>query len=284
MLIAESGATKTEWRLIRDGKEVLAFRTAGFNPNVMSEKLISQEMSDIFRKFLKEETIDEIYFYGAGLRLKSQRDVIQKILINLQPAAYLSVNHDLSAAARSTGFIEGIVGILGTGSNTCYYKNGEVLEQRGGHGYIFGDEGSGADLGRHLVKGLLEGSFPEAVKNFIESQEGVNLEELKLAIYRAEKPNVRMARLSKYLDEILHHDSVKRMIEARFDAFLVNSVLAYPNYQSLPVTFVGSIAYYFQEILLERCRQNGIEKVDIQHDPIENLVSYHISHQRSQMA
>lgn len=284
MLIAESGATKTEWRLIRNGKQTLAFRTPGFNPNVMSETAIEGELRNIIRKHLKEESVSSLYFYGAGLKVKSLQEMVRKVFARLLPGTMVFVDHDLTAASRSTGYEEGILAILGTGSNSCYYKDGMVVEQRGGHGYIFGDEGSGADLGKHLVKGLLEGRFPNVVREFIETQEGVNLEELKFAIYRAEKPNVRMARLSKYLDEILHHDSIREMIEQRFDAFLSSTILTYPNYRDLPISFIGSISYFFKEVLQDRCGHSGIQILNIEHDPIEKLVAYHIRRPSSQMA
>ncbi len=282
MLIAESGATKTEWRLIEGEELTLAFRTSGFNPNVMTEEAIRREMGDIFKKNLAERRLDRLYFYGAGLRLESQRKVIERILNSIHPELIVEVAHDLVAAARSTGFDEGIVGILGTGSNTCYYKYGKILEQKGGHGFIFGDEGSGADLGKHLIKGLLEDRFPPLVRDFIVSQEGVEVEELKLAIYRSEKPNVRMARLSKHLDEIYLHDSVREMILERFHEFLSRTICHYPFYQTLPISFVGSIAFYFREILETACRERGISDPDIRHDPIDRLVDYHLRQLQSQ--
>ncbi|MEO0897335.1 MAG: hypothetical protein AAFY71_13095 [Bacteroidota bacterium] len=275
MLIAESGATKTEWRLVNGPDDILAFRTSGFNPNVMSPDAIKRDLGEIVRKNLNGKQIDKLYFYGAGLGAASLRDRLAEMLKIYFPSSTIEVNHDLLAAARSTGFFEGIVCILGTGSNSCRYRHGEIIDRKGGHGFIFGDEGSGADLGKHLIKGLLENRFPASIKDFIESQEGEGIDEIKFAIYRSDKPNVRMARLSKYLDEILHYDEIRSMIYKRFLAFLDTSVLLYEGAELIPVNFVGSISYYFRDILRAACEERGITDVHIQHDPIDQLVAFH---------
>ncbi|MEL6634057.1 MAG: hypothetical protein AAFQ83_21505 [Bacteroidota bacterium] len=282
MLIAESGATKTEWRLIEDQKVVLAFRTPGFNPNVMAPEMIQVELAEIRKKYLWQVNFGQLFFYGAGLKDSSMRGLMQDILQQTFKEEYVSVYHDLQASIHSTGFDEGIVCILGTGSNSCHYQNGEILSQRGGHGYLLGDEGSGADLGHALIKGLLEGDLPQAVKSFIEFQEGGSVADIRLAVYRDPKPNVRMARFAKYLDEVIHHPEVQALVTSRFLAFLDSTVCRYPDFQTLPITFVGSISFYFQEWLRKACEMREIHNTHIMHDPIDHLVQYHIK-QKGQM-
>ncbi|MEL6135639.1 MAG: hypothetical protein AAFR59_19950, partial [Bacteroidota bacterium] len=281
MLIAESGATKTEWRLIKNQKVELAFRTPGFNPNVMAPEMIQAELAEIRKKHLWQIEFDELVFYGAGLKDSSMRALMGDILQQIFKEEYVSVFHDLQASIHSTGFEEGIVCILGTGSNSCHYKHGKILSQRGGHGYLLGDEGSGADLGHALIKGLLEGDLPQAVKSFIEFQEGGSVSDIRLAIYRDPKPNVRMARFAKYLDEVIHHPEVQELVTSRFLAFLDSTVCRYPSFDELPITFVGSISFYFQEWLLKACNMRGLHQIHIMHDPIDQLVQYHIKEKES---
>ena len=249
MLIAESGATKTEWRLINEQEVILAFRTLGINPNVMAPELIQEELKAIRSKYFGQVNFDRLVFYGAGLKDSSMSALMKDMLTQYFSGKEIEVFHDLQAAGHSTGFEEGIVCILGTGSNSCYYKDGEILDQRGGHGYLLGDEGSGADLGHALVKGLLEGDLPDGVKSFIEFQEGASVADIRLAIYRDPKPNVRIARFAKYLDEVIHYPEIQELIKSRFLAFLDTTVCRYDNYNQLPVTFVGSISFYFQKWL-----------------------------------
>ncbi|RMG68819.1 MAG: hypothetical protein D6722_11315 [Bacteroidetes bacterium] len=276
MLIAESGATKTEWRYCVDNQVKLGFRTPGFNPNVMSPRQIRQEMAAALETHLTGVSLRELFFYGSGIGGDSQRAIMNTILTDLLPGTRISVEHDLLAAARCAGHAEGVVCIIGTGSNSGYYKGGEVLQSLGGHGYIFGDEGSGADLGKHVIKGLLQDEFPDGVRSFIEMQSGSSIYELKIAVHRDPKPNVRLARLAKYLDEIWHYPEVGDMIRARMLAFLDTTVCRYPDYQTLPVTFYGSISYYFQDFLTEACQQRKVRVVDIRRDPIDQLVAYHL--------
>lgn len=276
MLIAESGATKTEWRYCVDNQVKLGFRTPGFNPNVMAPSLIQAEMAEALEQHLAGVPIRELFFYGSGIGGDSQRAIMTGILSKLLPGTQISVEHDLLAATRSAGQPEGIVCIIGTGSNSGYHKGGKVVMNIGGHGYIFGDEGSGADLGKHLIKGLLQDEFPDPVRTFIEMQSGSSIYELKIAVHRDAKPNVRMARLAKYLDEIWHYPEVGNMIRARMLAFLDTTVCRYPHYRQLPVTFFGSVSYFFQDFLTEACQQREVRVADITRDPIDRLVAYHL--------
>lgn len=275
VLIAESGATKTEWRLLRNGELAAEARTTGFNPNVMSPDAIRSELAEAVRSELKDLHPGELVFYGAGIGGESQEKLMKSALAEFWPTAKIDIYHDLAAAARSTLRPSGIVCILGTGSNSCHYENHQVVSRKGGHGYLFGDEGSGMDLGRHLIIGLLQEQFPKSVKRFVESQEGLSIYELKLAILKDAKPNVRMARLAKHLDELLHYDQIKEMIVNRFLAFLDATVCQYVDYQSLDLEVMGSIGWHFQEFFREATSQRNVLMGKFIDNPIDHLVTYH---------
>lgn len=278
MLIAESGSTKTEWRLCHGGKVVKSFRSRGFNPNVMPEEMIRNEISSIQKSHLSGDQPDSIFFYGAGTRGKTQNQLVKNIFQGLFPHAEITIGYDLLAAARSTGRTEGLACILGTGSSVCRHKNFEIEEIRGGLGYMFGDEGSGADLGRSLVKALLQHDLPEEVGVYLEEKEGMGIHDLKMAITRHPKPNVRMAVLAPYLQEFLHLPEVFEMVTERFGQFLDTTVCRFPGYRQLPVDIIGSVGYYFSKAFSQACDARGITPGKYIKDPIEFLVTYHLSH------
>ena len=276
VLIAESVATKTEWRMLSEEGIIAHIRTTGFNPNVMAEEAIHEDLLSARRGPLSGLDPDKIVFYGAGIGGKSQEELMRKALIRHWLDTEVEVYHDLAASARSTPRPTGIACILGTGSNSCFYRDHEVVLRKGGHGYLFGDEGSGMDLGRHLVMGLLQERFSETVRKFVESQEGLSVYELKLAILKDSTPNVRMARLARHLDELVHLEEIRSMIFQRFIAFLDATVCMYPDFETYDVDVMGSIGWHFQSIFSEAARSKNVTMGEFIPNPIDHLVQFHL--------
>ncbi len=277
MLIAESGSTKTEWVVGRDGKVIKSFRSPGINPNVMTKESIEDTFRMAFEDQFQDGEIQEVIFYGAGLGHHSQRDIVADVLRKVLPSAHIVVDHDMVAAVRSTGREEGIVCILGTGSNSCLFRDRHEVLVLGGHGWIMGDEGSGKDLGHHLIKGLLQGDFPDEVREYVEGKEGDSIFEIKISIHKSEKPNVRMASLARYVKDMIHIPEVRMMVVHRFLAFLDTTVCRYPDYRQLHIDVIGSIGYHFREQLEEACRVREVQLGHLIPEPIHNLLSYHFS-------
>lgn len=276
-LLAESGSTKTEWRWCVGQELVRSFRSTGFNPNVMSRDLMQTELHEVFRTYLMRAEPERVLFYGAGVKGHEQNLIMRKLLQGFFPMAQVEVQHDMIAAARSTGCREGIVCILGTGSNSCWYKDGQILANYGGLGYLLGDEGSGMDLGKALLAGLLHDDFPEEVKQFVVNQEALSLEELKLAVYQDATPNVRMARMAQYLEPLQAFPEINQLIFRRFKAFLESTVMRYPGWPDLPIQVIGSIGYFFKDILVEACAACHTQPPTIRRDPIDDLLQYHMN-------
>lgn len=277
MLIAESGSTKTEWRVCENGKVIDAFRTSGCNPRVQSPEMIERDIQDAFDHHLAYDTPEKIYFYGAGLGAHRPREVMGEILHKLLPASTVFIEHDMLAAARSTRRKEGIVCILGTGSNSCYHKNFQEVAHKGGLGYIIGDEGAGADLGKYLLKGFLQGELPSNLKEKFENIHHKKVQDILTSLMLSPKPNVVMASWAEFVHQHLTEPTIKEMVVSRFIAFLDTSVCLYPNYANLYVDFVGSIAHYFSEQLTEACVEKEIILGEINKDPIEKLVDFHLN-------
>lgn len=276
LLLAESGSSKTEWRLCVEGKIVQSLRSPGFNPNIQSQ----DAMRTVFREVLQNigyERIKKICFYGAGLGELSQRRVMANILKELIHDAEIQIEHDMLAAVRSTLKPEGIVCILGTGSNSALYKNDQIIENLGGHGYLFGDEGSGQDIGKRMLKAMLQSDLPNEARLYFEEKEDAEIDEIKISVMKAEKPNVKLATFAKLTAELLHVPGVEEIVFNSFVAFLDTTVCRYKNYKKTPADFVGSIGYYFRPILEKACAKRKVQMGGIQKDPVENLIQYHLA-------
>jgi glucosamine kinase len=276
MLIAESGSTKTAWRLLRNGKLEASFNSPGINPNILEPEVIEDIFRTAFGSHLSSLDLEELYFYGAGIGSDSQKGIIRGILQKILPYTKVFVEHDILAAARATRRKEGIICILGTGSNSGLHRNFELVENLGGHGFIFGDEGSGMDLGKNLIKGILQGDFPDEARQHVEQRKGKTAYEIKITIHHSSKPNVRMAELAQLVGELIHIPEIDEMVTSRFEAFLDTTVVRYPNYQNIPVDFVGSVAFYFKEQLERALASRGATLGNITQAPIDNLVRYHL--------
>jgi len=277
MLVAESGSTKTEWRLIQDGKVIEEFRSMGINPNVLEPEAIEDIFRTTFGSHLANLDVGEVYFYGAGIGSASQKGIIRGILQKILPKITIYVEHDILAAARSTLRDEGIICILGTGSNSAYHKDHQLISTLGGHGYIFGDEGSGMDLGKHLIKGLLQHDFPEKVKTHVEESYGKTAYDIKIRVMQYSKTNVSMAELAKLAGDTSDIKELQDMVRSRFEAFLQTTVTRYPNYQNLHADFVGSVAFFFKKQLQEACDRCDVRLGQVVKDPVDKLVEWHLS-------
>ncbi len=274
LLLAESGSSKTEWRLCEGATVVKTLKSPGFNPNIQTESAMRLVFEEVIQHIGRN--IDKICFYGAGLAEVSQRKLMHGLLKALVPQAHVQIEHDMLAAVRCTLRNKGIVCILGTGSNSAHYNQDEILENLGGHGYIFGDEGSGANIGKMIIKAILQGDLPEIAKTHIENYAQLSVAEIKIGVMRSEKPNVTLASFAKPTAEIVEIPGVREVVKQNFLDFLDTTVCRYQGYQFIDTDFVGSIAFYFSDVLEEACRKRKVKVGNILKDPIDNLILYHI--------
>lgn len=281
LLLADSGSTKTEWRLMTQDEVLEGFRTRGFNPNVMSfEQMRSQLQSEVVPQ-LKRQVPHQIVFFGASFSVQAYCQPFEVMLAEVlgTPKSNVQVGHDLEAAARSVCQDEaGIACILGTGSNSCLYNGKEILRSRGGHGYLLGDEGSGADMGKRLIKALLDGELEPEVRDSFLSKQGKDIYAIRNGVYHAERPNVFLAGFTQFISGHLQHPQIRSIVTESFDAFLKKTVVRYDGYKDLPCYFVGSVASVYQHLLEERCRLQGVRFKGAVADPIHGLVQYYQRH------
>jgi N-acetylglucosamine kinase-like BadF-type ATPase len=276
ILIADSGSTKTYWRAIRNRTIVNEIKTAGINPYFQSEEDIALHIGNevVPQLNLRMETIRAVYFYGAGC-VYDKVAVMQRAIARSMPVAIIEVNTDLLAAARALCNAEpGIVCILGTGSNSCFYDGRQIVRNVSPLGFILGDEGSGADLGKHLVGDLMKDMMPPALKDKFLSQYGLTLPEIIERVYRQPYPNRFLAGLSPFLLQNLHEPSIRELTLNCFKSFFARNVAKY-DYRRYKVHFTGSVAFHFKDILNEAAREAGIRIGVVTCSPTDGLVIYH---------
>ncbi len=276
ILIADSGSTKTEWSLIdSEGRAIVGCQTVGLNPYFQNREQIQKIIQEDLYPTLSDYTIDEIFFYGAGCAFSDKNQIIEDAI-----CAYwnvpVSVNSDLLAAAHALcGEKPGIVCILGTGSNSCFYDGSKIKEQISPLGFILGDEGSGAVLGRKLVGDCLKRQLPEKLcKEFMTKYE-LTPSEILDRVYKKPFPNRYLASFVPFLKEHLDDEAIYQLVRSSFEEFLRRNVMMYTCYYQYPVHFIGSVAFYFQDILKEVLCSLSLQIGMIEKAPMKGLVAYY---------
>lgn len=276
LLIADSGSTKVDWTVSENGKILQQIFTKGINPFYQSEEEISQEIETALVPKLKYNNFESIHFYGAGCIFDKVDVVKRAIQQNFRNASKIEVNSDVLAAARSLCNHEGgIACIMGTGSNSCYY-NGKTIEKNVSPlGYILGDEGSGAVLGKTLVSDVLKNQLSEELKNKFFEKYNLTPAEIIDKVYRKPFPNRFLASLTPFLSENISEPAILSLVKKGFDSFVKRNLLQYNGCKTLPIHFVGSIAFYFQDVLKEVIQENGLTLGKISQNPMAGLIEYH---------
>ncbi len=275
-LIADSGSTKTDWCLLQNGNPVRRIHTRGTNPFFQSEEEISQEIATALLPQLDTDTLHAIYFYGTGCGFPDKIEMVRRaIASHLTIQEKIEVNTDMLAAARGLcGHEAGIACIMGTGSNSCFYDGEKIVDNVSPLGYILGDEGSGAVLGKLLVGDLLKNQMtPELKEKFLATYH-LTPGEIIDRVYRQPFPNRFLASLSPFLLQHITEPAVRDLVLRSFRDFLVRNVMQY-DYRTHKVYFIGSVAYHYQELLRETAQELGIQVGNILQSPMEGLISYH---------
>ncbi len=274
-LIADSGSTKCEWCLLINKKNKRII-TKGISPYFLNEKEIELLIHEELFKKIKQIKIDEIYFYGTGLKSASNILIIKKVLKKIFPSAKIFVHDDLIAAARSLcGKEKGIVCILGTGSNSCYYDGKKKVKNNPGLGYILGDEGSGTYLGKKIIQYYLYGMFDEILKKKFDEKYKTTAAEILDKIYKQPLPNRYLASFSVFVAENRGHQIIDNIIEDSINDFFSMHILKYKESQSLPINFTGSIAFIFKDAIKEACKNYNLKLGKIVKEPMQGLIAFH---------
>lgn len=276
ILIADSGSTKTDWSVIEQGCIIQEIKTKGTNPFFQSEKEIRHEIATGLVPHLISCQFEEIHFYGAGCAFPDKIETVrQAIKSYLQVSGEVEVSTDVLAAARSLcGHQPGIACIMGTGSNSCYYDGKEITNNVSPLGFILGDEGSGAVLGKLLIGNILKNQLPKGMKEQFLEQFSLTPAEIIDRVYRKPFPNRFLASLSPFLLQNINVPEIHELVLNSFKEFLKRNVMQY-EYKDTPIHFIGSIAFYYKEVLSEAMEAMGLELGNIIQSPMKGLISYH---------
>lgn len=274
MLIADSGATKTDWCLVHQEKILQRFSGKGISPVYQSEEEIAQEIQEHVFPLLKNSAVGAIYFYGTGC-IPEKIPIVKNAIQQSFPIHAIHVYSDLMAAAHSLcGHEAGIACILGTGSNSCEWDGEKIRKQISPLGFILGDEGSGAALGKQLVADALKNQLTPGLKEMLLEEYQLTVALIIEKVYRQPFPSRFLASLSPFLHRHITDVTLHRIVTQSFTAFFERNVMQY-DYHNQEVHFVGSIAWHYADSLREVAAEKGISIGQITQSPMEGLVRYH---------
>jgi N-acetylglucosamine kinase-like BadF-type ATPase len=275
ILIADSGSTKTNWCVTENSMVIKQIFTKGINPFYQTEEEITRELELSLIPFLKGIQIDQVYYYGTGCAFPDKIAMVSGALGWHFKNVSIEVQSDLLGAARSLFLVKkGIACILGTGSNSCLYDGRQIVENVSPLGFILGDEGSGAVLGKTLLADCLKNQLPAILKDKLLNTYELSPQIILENVYKKPFPNRFLAKFTPFLLENIQEPSIYKIVYDSFDAFFIRNVMQYPL-ENLQVGFVGSIAHYFREILETVASKRGITISQVVQNPMEGLVEYH---------
>jgi len=276
ILIADCGSTKIDWCLVENGKVVNQIFTCGMNAVMLTEEEMANRIATELVPELKDAHIDAVYFYGAGcINDEVCGNVANAIRKNI-PAKTIEVHTDLLAAARALcGHSAGIACILGTGSNSCYYDGEKICDNVSPLGYILGDEGSGAVLGKILLGDVLKNQLPKHLCEKFLTEFELDRMTIIRRVYKEPQGNRFLASVTPFLIRNIDEPSIHALVLNAFKAFFVRNVAQYEGYRDLKVNFIGSIAFYYKSVLEEAAAECGCTVGTIIKSPMQGLIEFH---------
>lgn len=275
-LIADAGSTKIRWALIDNAFGVVEQHcSAGVNPVVMGLDEVENTLRRDLLPWIEGKQLSEVWYYGAGC-IPSVCDPMAMLLSRLTGCGSVHVASDMLGSVRGlAGRDKAVVCILGTGSNSCLCFGGEIVDNIPPLGYILGDEGSGAALGRRLVNNMLKRRYKPALKEEFMTWLGLSMQDIIERVYRGAELNKFLASLTRFISAHIECDEMIMMVEEEFESFIKNNIQRYPEAGKLPVYFTGSIAEVFAPQLLAAMKRCGMHAMEIVADPLPRLIAYH---------
>ncbi|MDE6321175.1 MAG: ATPase [Muribaculaceae bacterium] len=276
ILIADSGSTKIAWCVVDHGKLVKQVFTCGMNALLLTEEEMQLRIATELASEVSEYPIDKVYYYGAGC-------VSEEVCANVRNAIAASINADqievytdLLAAAHAVCDREpGIACILGTGSNSCVYDGKNITDNVSPLGYILGDEGSGAVLGKILVGDVLKNQLPQHLCDKFLEQYSLDRLTIIRRVYKEPQANRFLASVTRFLIENINEPSIHQLVYNSFKSFFVRNIANYKGYKEYKINFVGSIAFFYQDVLREVAADMGCTIGNIIQSPMDGLINYH---------
>lgn len=279
-LIADSGSTKTDWYFCapKDGV-VKKAHTVGFNPIVQSEDFIRKHIYEAFQSERLSGQVKNIYFFGAGCSSKITQAKMEHILSEVFTHSTIEVSHDMQAAIIATcGDQPGFACILGTGSNAILYDGSQAVSPKGslGIGYMLGDEGSGAYIGKVILRDFLYENMPKDMLEYMKVELGWNKDKILHQVYKEPNANTFIASVVKEVYRFRNTNYMQEVVADAFSDFFKFNIQIYQEHLNLPVHFIGSIATHFDKELISAADKVGVQVGQIIKKPIDNIVEYYL--------
>ncbi len=274
IIVADSGGSKIDWRLLKKDGTIGQANTVGFNPYYQPIDHLKKITEELLPQI--QEGVSKIFFYGTGVSSEKNVQSIQAVFLTHFPKATIEVGWDLLAAARALcGREPGIACILGTGSNSCLYDGEKIIDNVANLGWILADEGSGTYLGKQLVFDYFRKEMPETLAQRFHARFPWSREEVLEKVYQQEKPGAFLASFAKFIFQHLKEPYCYKLAYQAFSDFFENNIMKYDNYQNLKVHFTGSIGFYFSDVVRQVANDKGISVKNILEGPIAGLTLYH---------
>lgn len=277
ILIADGGSTKADWIALDSNKnEVFRVRTLGLNPAVVPEDELKNRIVNMFQLINIKEQVSEIHFYGAGCGTPQPVSILTKVMKDIFSNASVNVAEDMLAAVYAASEKKpAVVCILGTGSNSCYFNGEEIEMLAPSLGYTIMDEASGNYFGKILLRDYYYKKMPKKVATTFKSEYNLDADFIKLNLYRKPNPNMYLATFAKFMFDFKDEKYIRKIIKKGFEEFFKYRILPYNKNSETPIYFIGSIAFYFKEILEKIAHKNDLKITGIIQRPIDNLLEYH---------
>ena len=278
MLIVDSGATKADWIALDNKRDqIFLTQTLGLSPEVLTKEVIMERLANNFELAKNREKVTQLFFYGAGCGTERMRRFLKKIFKEFFPKAKAAVREDTYAAIYSTTKVghQGIVCILGTGSNCSYYDGHQLFQKVVSLGYIPMDDGSGNFFGRKLIRDYYYHKMPQDLAQKFAQEYNLDPDVIKENLYKQPNPNTYLATFARFLVENKDHPYCKGVIDKGFQQFINNHVMQFELATKVPIHFVGSIAYFLREELTAVLERNDLVVGIIRQRPIDGLVEFH---------
>lgn len=280
ILIADGGSTKADWiALDKNNNEVFRVRTLGLNPAVSQKEELTNRIVNMFQLINIKEEVKELYFYGAGCGTPKASLILKEVMESIFINAQVSIAEDMLAAVyAASGKTPAMVCILGTGSNSCYFDGEQMHMKVASLGYVLMDEASGNYFGKRLIRDYYYGLMPKNIVEKFEKEYTLDVDTIKLNLYQMPNPNMYLATFAKFMFDFKEEKYVRRLMKKGFEKFFKYRILPYELSKETPIYFIGSIAFYFREILDDVAHKNGLEITDVIQRPIDKLIEYHKNH------
>lgn len=277
ILIADSGSTKTDW-ILTDGKSsVTRYSTIGFNPYFTGSETIYESLAARLSSQFDAALVTKVYFYGAGCSNDENVGIANEALTRFFANAEVVVGHDMLAAARALlGNQRGFAAIIGTGSNACIYNGAQIEHHIDSLGYLLGDEGSGSNIGKKILRDYLRGYLPPELAKKFTLYYNLRPGDIFDSLYNQPAPNRYLASFCKFADHNKSHDYIKSILRESFMDFFRQQVAHYPSYQEHTFNCVGSVGFIFREQLKEVADMHKMKIGKVISSPIEDLLTYHL--------